>query len=117
MSIHALHPNHPRPRLVTWPGLLEACSTELEVIAVARDFLATLSHEEFASLPEDARPPKLLEADDVTGYAFTLVRLECDSPAAGTALLERMAAFFSSASIRLAQVLTASGAPGNRQSA
>ncbi len=101
MTIHPLHPHgHP----LTWQERLDEALTEDEVLAVARDYLATLSPQEYARLPHAIRPGKLVDANDVTTYAFELVRAQCDdADAAGT--LQRLAHIMSRASIRLSEIM------------
>jgi hypothetical protein len=92
--------------ILSWPESLAEASTESQVVDVARDYLATLSHEEFARLPESLRPPKLVDAADITAYAFELVREECrDEEAQG--IVQRLAHIMSRASIRLSEIMVA----------
>ena len=101
MTIHALHPKgHP----LTWQERLDQAVTEDEVVAVAREYLATVTPQEIARLPDAVRPGKLVDANDVTTYAFDLVRSECDDPA-GTGTLQRLAHIMSRASIRLSEIM------------
>jgi len=90
---------------LSWPESLAEAATESQVVDLARDYLATLSHEEFARLPEKLRPPKLVDAADITAYAFELVREEChDEEAQG--VVQRLAHIMSRASIRLAEIMS-----------
>ena len=59
------------------------------------------------------------EANDVTSYAFALVRHNCEGPAETAALVHKIAAFFSNASIRLSLIMAHVDAPEDdaRQSA
>ncbi len=101
MSIHQLHPRgHP----LTWQERLDETTTESDVVEVARDYLATLSPAEYAHLPESLRPTKIVDANDVTTYAFDLVRHEC-SDAGVQGVIQRLAHIMSRASIRLSQIM------------
>ena len=101
MSIHQLHPQgHP----LTWQERLDDAATEAEVVDVARDYLATLTHQEFTHLPDALRPRKIVDANDVTTYAFELVRYECHDDGAQR-LVQRLAHVMSQASIRLSQIM------------
>lgn len=106
MSIHQFQ-QRPHPAIsVSWQGRLDDCATCEEVVACARDFLATFSPYELALLPEGVRAPtKLYDGEDLTMYAFELVRRDCDrdTVAAGE-LVQKFAHFFSHASIRLSQI-------------
>ncbi len=88
---------------VGWEERVDLCDTEHEVIQVAREFLAMLEPWELARLPVDCKPRKLLTADDVSEFAFDVVRWERDH-ADCSSHVARMATFFSRASTRLSQL-------------
>ena len=44
------------------------------MISLARQFVASIDHNELARLPESCRPGKLLDTQDVMAYAYELVR-------------------------------------------
>ena len=104
---------------LSWQDRLESASTEGDVAVVARDFVAQFSPQEIESLPTACRPRKFFVADDITDYAFVLVRNHCDDQTETAAVVHKLAGFFSSASIRLAQVMARSDATQDisRQSA
>ena len=107
MSVHQLHPQgHP----LTWQERLDSATSESDVVDVARDYLATVSPREFASLPETLRPGKIVDANDVTTYAFDLVRQECRDEGAQQ-LVQRLANIMSRASIRLSQIMVSAHYP------
>jgi hypothetical protein len=91
---------------VTWQQLLAAASTPDEVIAAARDFLAAIDHNELARLPEVCKPGKLLDAHDVSSYAYDLVRHHCqdEQDAAIAETIHKLSAFFSQAAVRVSQL-------------
>jgi hypothetical protein len=92
---------------VSWQGRLEDASTEAEVVGVVRDFMATISPYEIARLPAHCRPRKIVDASDITHYAFTIVRHHCDDGQGTARVAHRLAGFFTSASIRLSHILSA----------
>jgi hypothetical protein len=105
MSIHPLHPKDaPHMTGATWQHRLDTAHSDASVLAVARDFLSQFSALELDALPPPCRPPDIFSgADDISVYAFELVRRECtqsEFPDLG----RRLARFFSHASARLAQV-------------
>jgi thiamine biosynthesis protein ThiC len=101
MSIHQLHPQgHP----LTWQERLDTATTEFDVVNVARDYVATLSHDELMQMPEGLRPGKIVDANDITTYAFELVRHECHDEGAQR-LVQRLAHVLSRASIRLSEIM------------
>lgn len=98
----SIHPLHPEGQPLSWQDRLDAAVSEAEVLAIVREFLATVTPYEIARLPEKLRPEKVGDANDVTSYAFELVRGDFDD---GERVLHRLAHFFSRASIRLSQIL------------
>lgn len=93
----------------TWQQRIDAAGSEPEVIAVARDYLATISPDEFAHLPGTLRPRKIVDAGDVSAYAFDLVKHEGDDED-GVEVVQRLAHVMSRASIRLSQLVVSDGA-------
>jgi hypothetical protein len=93
---------------VTWQSRLDDARDEYEVVEVAKDFVATLEHWEIALLPEPCRPGKFFDANDVTAHAFTLVWHQSPDRSESAQLVNRLVVFFSSASIRLSQILATS---------
>jgi hypothetical protein len=90
---------------LSWQGRLVAASSVADVIEVARSFVATFTPLEIARLPEACRPPELANANDVSEYAFALVRHNCDENDGSARLAYRLVSFFSNASIRLSRML------------
>ena len=66
------------------------------------------------SLPEHLRPGKIVDANDITTYAFELVRHECHDAGAHR-LVERLAHVMSRASIRLSQIMVSEHAHPERR--
>lgn len=92
---------------MSWTERLDLAAGEAEVVAIARDYLASLDPFEVAGLPERCKPRKLFDTSDIASYAFDLARQHTEEPRAG-ALVHRMAAFFVHANIRLSQILASS---------
>ncbi len=107
MSVHQFHLRGRPPVTVSWQGRLDDASTEAEVVGVVRDFMATISPYEIARLPAHCRPRKIVDANDITHYAFTIVRHHCDDGQGTARVAHKLASFFTSASIRLSQILSA----------
>jgi len=88
----------------TWQHRVDGARNAADIVAAARDYLATLEPKERNALPEGCRPPaKIVDVDDVTTYAFELVRFECEVHETRE-LVHKLARFFSHASMRLAQL-------------
>ncbi len=107
MSIHPANEEHPT---WSWQDRLDSAASEADVVAAAREFLAQFNPQEIYSLPPPCRPEKLVDASDVTSYAFVLVRHGSCLEAQPAALLQKIAAFFSNASTRLSEIMARSGA-------
>ncbi|MEP7070046.1 MAG: hypothetical protein ABI789_12430 [Usitatibacter sp.] len=90
---------------VTWHTLIDEAGTEHDVVDVVKDFVAGLDRIEIFDLPEECRPGKFFDANDITSYAFVLAKHDCgDARASQT--LHNLALFFSEASIRLSKILS-----------
>jgi len=87
----------------TWQALIAGASTVGEVVAVAQEFVATFGSNDLANLPPDVHPGRLHDADDITAYAYELMRCHRPSDAAGDAL-DRLSVFFSQAATRIAEL-------------
>jgi hypothetical protein len=107
MSVHQIHPREKLPMTVSWQGRLDSATTEAEVVDIVRDFMATISPYEIARLPEHCRPRKVVDASDITSYAFLIVRHHCDDVVGTARVAHKLASFFTSASIRLAHIMAA----------
>ena len=90
--------------VIGWQGRLNEASTRLEVLRVAREFVARLDTAELSLLPEECRPHKLVDSDDISDYALGLVKCSCSGDRLADATLQRMAGFFTRAAVRLAQI-------------
>jgi hypothetical protein len=116
MSVHELFKKSLSLAATTWQDQLDEATSEAEVVMVARDFMANVEHWELAMVPAACQPGKFFDANDITGYAFTLISNEADVDSESARLVKKLSAFFSAASIRLAQLL-ASRPLDNRRSA
>jgi hypothetical protein len=88
-----------------WHGRLNEAVSEEDVVAIARDYMALWSPEELGELPADLRPGKLVDGDDVNGFALALVQAQMARGTRYEAHVHKMGAFFSNASLRIAQIL------------
>jgi len=93
----------------TWQERIEEAGTEPEVVAVARDYLARLSQDEYAELPLELRPRKIVDANDIAAYALDLARHEAEDPDEMN-LVQRLAQLLSRASVRVSEIAGATRA-------
>jgi hypothetical protein len=94
---------------LTWQERIEDAGTEPEIVAVARDYLARLSQDEYAELPLELRPRKIVDANDIAAYALDLARHEADDPDEMN-LVQRLAQLLSRASVRVSEIAGATRA-------
>lgn len=100
---------------IGWQGRLNECVEPHEVVMAVKDYLALWTPEEIGALPEACRPGRIVDGDDVAGYALTLARAQCDGI---DPQLDKLAVFMTSAALRLAQItartseVSAEGDPG-----
>jgi hypothetical protein len=105
MTIHRIFDFGAYPMPATWQDQLSGARTEGEVVDVARDFIARFTPDEIAQLPDACKPGKIVDAEDISELALTLMRHHCDDGEGATTPIHRLAAFFSNASVRVSQLL------------
>jgi hypothetical protein len=88
-----------------WQGRLNEAATREDVVAIARDYMALWSPDELSCLPPDLRPGKIVDADDVSDCALRLVQAQMDRGTEAETHVHKLGGFFSSASLRLAQIM------------
>ena|SRR5688572_29240960 len=89
-----------------WRTLINSSTNEDEVVAMVRDHLARYSPQEIARLPEECRPPRIRDAEDVSQWAFELARTHCAQSGDddNETVLERMLEFVTQAGQRLSEL-------------
>ena len=98
-------------RALGWQAQLDEARYPYEVLAIARDFLAQVSPEEIAQLPTECRPDRLVDEDDVSGYALTLARAQSLTDSGSEPeVLHKLCAFFADASTRLSHIFAQAAA-------
>ena len=90
--------------VVGWQGRLSEAGTAAEVLRVAREFVARITPGELQQIPEECRPTKIVDEDDISRYALILVQRSCAGDRMADRQLQRMASFFTRAALRLAQI-------------
>jgi len=118
MTIHTFHAKNDHHRsAVTWRALLDSAQGEQDVVHVARDFLASFTPHEIELLPEECRPGKLVDAQDVASYGFDLTMHRWDDDEGAAAIVQVFARFFADAAERLARLARRPTSSGERESA
>ena len=105
MSILQFRFREQRLMPITWQDRIQIASTEAEVVVAARDFVAQFTPDEINELPSLCRPGKFFDANDITSFAFALVQHHCGDDAKTAKLVQKLATFFSNASIRLSEIM------------
>jgi hypothetical protein len=98
---------------ISWRDRLQRASSVDQVLELTHDFLTTWTPVEMARLPPLCRPLRVADADDVAFFAFELVREQC-LDAGASKELQRMAAFFGTASGRLSELMANVSARDNK---
>jgi hypothetical protein len=118
MTIHSFHAKNDHHRsFTTWQMLLDGAHTEQDVIHVARDFIASFTPHELELVPEQCRPGKVVDADDVSRLGYDLTVHRGDDAAPAGAVIESFARFFRDATERLAIIARRASTNGERESA
>lgn len=103
MSIYP-YPGPQRLTATSWPQRLRSATSEQEVVDVVRDFLAIFSPYDLARLPVELRPGRIVDGNDVSDLAFTLVRHDHDDAQGTARCIHKMTLFFTQASVRLSEL-------------
>lgn len=90
---------------LSWIERIDSATTSAEVLDVARVYTASLTLEEIAALPPKCRPRKLVDASDMSEYAFDLMRETCNA-AEPSPLVLKLAAVLSHAATRCSEILS-----------
>jgi hypothetical protein len=97
-----------------WQVQIDRVGTWEELLDVARAYLASLSPEEWNSLPESSRPARIKGADDLTFWherlADEFVQLS-QQKGADDSVLRRMLVFFTAAAERSGELCDTAHAP------
>ena len=95
-----------RLRRYSFLDSLDDADSEREVVAIVREYLARIGPAELATLPEDCRPGKITDREDIADYAVRVARRRALSPqsVANDALLDRIHNLLSHASARVAML-------------
>jgi hypothetical protein len=96
--------------MLVWYRQVDNAGTGLEVVAVARDYLASWGPQEVSLLPEAIRPSRMRDEQDIEILHSKVIDEYRDTKASGDALdaLQRMTSFVVRAAIRLAELREAS---------
>ena len=80
---------------------MDAANSENEVVAIVREYVATLSEGDVARLPDPCKPPVIDSAATISEFAFALVRHHCIVDGATARLVTKLSALLTYAERRL----------------
>jgi hypothetical protein len=85
---------------------LRTATSESDVVDLVRDYMGDWLPEELGQLPEDCRPGKLRDGEDLNTLAYNLARasVSFDVDPADIRLIEEMDAFVGQACRRVAEI-------------
>ncbi len=100
--------------MTTWFAQIDRARSVTEALSVARDYVATLTPQELALLPEECRPGRIRDLKDVEDLHGTLVDVYRASRASGEELdvLQRLTSFSVRLAIRLSELSVGTEEPG-----
>lgn len=92
-----------------WRNLIRASEHEEEVLTLVRDHMARWTPGEIARLPDDCRPGRIRDAEDISHWAYRLASNHCAGTVRGEdePMLDRMLEFVTQAAIRLTELKSA----------
>ena len=92
--------------MTTWHGQIDGATSVADVVAIARDFVATWTPEELARLPGHCRPGKIRDESDIADLHARLAEEYRVTRASGDALttLQILTSFMVRTSVRIAQL-------------
>ena len=104
MADFAIHP--PRSSVPDWRRHLLRATNEHEILALTREYVATWGPDDISRLPDECRPGRIRDGDDISQCAYELARAHTSLRYSDEddALLVRMLAFMSEAAMRMAEV-------------
>lgn len=89
----------------SWIHRIDCAASVDDVMCVVREFVASLDYAALARLPVICVPPQLIQCEeDVAAYAYDVLRLRDEAAAGSVPLVERIAAVFARASVRISQL-------------
>lgn len=99
--------------MIHWHRDIEKTGTSRQVVALTRDYLATLSPRDLARVPERCRPSRIFDEDDI---AFWSTRLTAEywqlrGTSADVGVVQELWSFFLRASIHVARLRESSRVP------
>ena len=86
-----------------WHSRVDGVETVEEVVKLTRDYVATLTPEQLALLPERCRPLRVKAEDDLEYWTFKLSAVHADERAQ-PAMLHDLFMHFLHASLRITQI-------------
>ena len=107
--------------MLVWYHQVDNAKTPLEVVAVARDYLASWGPHEISLLPETLRPARMRDEQDIEILHAKVIDEYRATKASGDALdaLQRMTSFVVRAAVRIAELhakLTGAATPAPQDS-
>ena len=92
-----------------WVESVRRSSSIGELLGMARKYVESWDAARIQALPAECRPGPIVTSDDLCAYALTLVRHRISAQGAdGAGDVERLGHFFTTAAVRLAEIIAAS---------
>ena len=92
-----------------WTDSVRRSSSIGELLDMARKYVASWDAARIQALPPECRPVPIVTSDDLSAYALTLVRNRMSPEGeAGSGDVEQLGHFFTTAAMRLAEIIALS---------
>lgn len=94
--------------MLSWFQQIDAAKSSIEIVAIARDYLASWTPDELSRLPEPCRPGRVKDEQDIAQLHVHLVEEYGRNRLTGDALsaLQRLTGLIVRATVRIAQLQT-----------
>ena len=89
--------------MIHWYRNIERTATTRQVVALARDYLATLTPRDLARVPQRSRPSRIFDEEDIAFWSGRLTEeyWQLRGTAADVAILQELWSFFLRAAIHI----------------
>ena len=99
--------------MIHWHRDIEKAATARQVVALTRDYLATLTPRDLARVPERCRPSRIFDEEDIVFWSARLTEeyWQLRGTAADGAVVQELWSFFLRASVHIARLDESMRAP------
>jgi hypothetical protein len=102
--------------MIHWYRDIERTASPRQVVALARDYLATLTPRDLARVPQRCRPSRIFDEEDIVFWSGRLTEeyWQLRGTAADAAILQELWSFFLRATIHIERLRESAGTAAAR---